>query len=112
MDRMDALLAYLESREIKSAPTEGRSHKFYLYRIIGERYSLLTECFGLDPSFNVDAYGTVEDVGNGVVVELWSNAGKRVSEAVKSYENDGVTVLQRKMAKTEGILKNGSVALK
>ena len=112
MDRMDALLAYLESREIKSAPTEGRSHKFYLYRIIGERYSLLTEWFGFDPSFNVDAYGTVEDVGNGVVVELWNNAGKRVSEAVKSYENDGVTVLQRKMAKTEGILKNGSVALK
>ena len=112
MDRMDALLAYLESREIKFAPTNGGVHKFYLHRIRGEHRSLFTKWVGGASSFEVDVYGVVEDVGDGVTVELWDNAGKRVHEAVKSYGNDGISVLHRNAAKTEGILKNGSVALK
>jgi len=108
---IDAFLQYLKEKEIAFAPTEGRSHKFYLYRIRTQRHSLLTEWFGSDPSFDVDAYGTVENVGDGVVVELWDNAGKRVREAVKTYKNDGITVLRRKAAKTDGILRKGSVTL-
>lgn len=111
-DRFTSFLEYLGRRGVSAAPDETRSHKFYLHRLIRERYSLWAKIFELQPSFIVDVYGVVEDHGDGIGVELWGNAGRRVRDVVESYaEDERPMVVHRAAPKTSGILKDGKVAM-
>lgn len=81
-DRFTSFLEYLGGRGVGVAPDKERNSKFYLHRLLRERYSVWAKIFDLQPSFIVDVYGTVEDRGNGISVELWDNAGRQVREIV------------------------------
>lgn len=111
-DRFTSFLEYLGGRGVGVAPDKERNSKFYLHRLLRERYSVWAKIFDLQPSFIVDVYGTVEDRGNGISVELWDNAGRQVREIVESYaEDERPMVVHRAAPKTSGILKDGKVAM-